>query len=607
MERFIVTQSTEPVVLYKTGNDYRIAKSDSSNPLVAGQKYVLVSTDRTGPVGPQGPQGFQGTQGPTGVQGATGPQGFQGAQGAQGSTGSQGPQGFQGFQGATGPQGSTGSQGSTGPQGSQGSQGATGATGSQGPTGAQGSQGPEGPQGFQGATGSTGSQGSQGPQGATGSTGAQGDAGPQGPQGPTGSQGPQGYQGPQGATGQSNSFYDYQAKTTITSGNPGSGFLIWNNSTQTSATQINVSHLDSSSNDIDVFLASLNVNDILFIQSESNSNDYQQWMISSTPVLFPNSYLEFPVTYMSSGGVGATGFANNANVLFIFSRQGPQGPQGAQGSAGAQGVQGPAGSQGADGPQGSAGAQGPQGVQGADGAQGAQGPQGSQGPQGFQGPQGADSTVAGPQGTQGPQGAQGATGVQISATAPASTTVLWADTTSGGNVARPYLYYLSGQYYRAPGSQGSTGSAGVVNRVSYSPFYVSYQQTFDRIGMYLGTITSGTFTVRIGIYNDLNSKPDTVLLDAGTVSATTASFQEITISQTLSVGWYWLAYTFETIGTGTFNYVNYLLSDKLTPTSNTFTYGNQSGYLQTGVSGAFATAAPTGSSSSFLPVVLRAA
>ena len=217
MERFIVTQTTEPVVLYKTGNEYRIAKADPTSPLVLGQKYVLVTTDRSGPVGAQGaqgPQGFQGSQGPQGFQGTQGPQGSQGPQGDVGPQGAQGAQGAQGFQGDTGSQGPQGFQGDTGPQGPQGFQGTQGPQGFQGDTGPQGAQGPQGPQGVQGAdsivpgpqgpqgdTGPQGSQGAQGAQGFQGMPGAQGAQGPQGSQGPQGDTGPQGFQGPQGPQG----------------------------------------------------------------------------------------------------------------------------------------------------------------------------------------------------------------------------------------------------------------------------------------------------------------------------------------------------------------------------------------------------------------------
>jgi hypothetical protein len=61
----------------------------------------------------------------------------------------------------------------------------------------------------------------------------------------------------------------------------------------------------------------------------------------------------------------------------------------------------------------------------------------------------------------------------------------------------------------------------------------------------------GTAVVRLGIYNNSSSdQPSTVLLDAGTVSPTAANTgYEITISQTLSQGWYWLAINCQTAAT----------------------------------------------------------
>jgi hypothetical protein len=61
----------------------------------------------------------------------------------------------------------------------------------------------------------------------------------------------------------------------------------------------------------------------------------------------------------------------------------------------------------------------------------------------------------------------------------------------------------------------------------------------------------GTAVVRLGIYNNSSTdQPSTVLLDAGTVSPTAASTgYQITINQTLSQGWYWLAINCQTAAT----------------------------------------------------------
>jgi hypothetical protein len=247
-------------------------------------------------------------------------------------------------------------------------------------------------------------------------TGSQGPQGVQGDQGSQGATGAQGFQGNQGSPGQSTSFFKYLAKTTLYTGNPGTSYLIWNNVTQTSASQINISHLTSDSVDIDVFLSLLAINDAIIIQDQADSNNYQRWIISSAITVIPNSYVEIPVTY----DTGTYTFSDNEAIIVALQikgptgAQGPQGITGAQGSQGATGPQGDQGSQGVQGPQGDQGAQGFQGDQGVQGDQGTQGFQGDQGTQGDQGPQGdqGDQGFQGDQGTQGFQGDQGSQGTQ---------------------------------------------------------------------------------------------------------------------------------------------------------------------------------------------------
>ena len=346
----------------------------------------------TGPQGFQGdtgPQGFQGDIGPQGFQGDTGPQGFQGDTGPQGFQGDTGPQGFQGdtgpqgFQGDTGPQGfqgllgAQGLQGADGTAGQTGTQGVAGLQGYQGNIGLQGYQGDIGNQGYQGTSGSTGNQGYQGEdgvqgfqghQGQVGSQGYQGVIGTQGYQGDLGNQGSQGYQGQngsqgyQGQSGFSSSYHKFKAKTGTISGDPGNGYVIWNNNTQTSASQVNISHLTTDNVDIDVFLALLSVGDTIVIQDQSDSNNYQTWEVSSA-ITLQTGYVEVPATYQSGG----YSFSNDQAVIVAIANIGPVGPQGLQGFIGAQGFQGdtgPQGFQGDTGPQGFQGDTGPQGYQG---------------------------------------------------------------------------------------------------------------------------------------------------------------------------------------------------------------------------------------------------
>jgi hypothetical protein len=91
--------------------------------------------------------------------------------------------------------------------------------------------------------------------------------------------------------------------------------------------------------------------------------------------------------------------------------------------------------------------------------------------------------------------------------------------------------------------------------------------------------------------NNTNGNPSTVAFDAGTVSCTAAStFYEITISETLAEGWYWLAVNTQTAATtnhfngGAFNIWSPHLQRTGADTSL-----NSALMRETSVTGAFAT------------------
>jgi hypothetical protein len=215
--------------------------------------------------------------------------------------------------------------------------------GPQGPIGFQGFQGITGPQGFTGSQGDTGPQGVTGPQGITGS---QGTTGPQGDAGPQGDIGPIGPQGTTGANGQSTSYYNYKANTIDLSGDPGSGYILWDDPNPVAAKTINISHINNDGVDIDIFLALIKSGDILILQDTTNSNRYQRYIVGDPPVL-QTGYVQYDIDNQFSNIT----FNNDDPVTLFIITQGTPGPQGATGNQGATGPQGP------DGPQ------GPQGLQ----------------------------------------------------------------------------------------------------------------------------------------------------------------------------------------------------------------------------------------------------
>jgi hypothetical protein len=213
---------------------------------------------------------------------------------------------------------------------------------------------------------------------------------------------------------------------------PANGHLYWNNTTQTSATQITLSHLERGNIDIDIFLSFIKTGDSFVLQDQNNSTDFQKWEVSATPTIVPNSYVTLPVTLVTSGGAGTTNFADNINLLVVIQSVGligPTGPQGVTGSTGNTGATGATGNVGATGPtgaqgiQGNVGPTGPQGIQGIQGIQGDVGPTGAQGITGPTGPQGIQGNIGatgatGPQGVQGPTGPTGADSTVAGPTGP---------------------------------------------------------------------------------------------------------------------------------------------------------------------------------------------
>ena len=198
--------------------------------------------------------------------------------------------------------------------------------------------------GAQGATGATGI-------GATGATGI----------GATGATGI-GATGATGPAGQTNNIYSYRTKTTSQSGDPGNGYILWNNSTQTSATNLIFSQIDGNSQNIEYLLAFLRTGDSIRIQSAMNSSQYQQWILTSDPVITAGVGIVFSVGLELSTYT----FPDNIDILTIVRYIGNIGATGATG-AGATGATGAAGTPGNPGATGLTGATGVAGTPGTPG------------------------------------------------------------------------------------------------------------------------------------------------------------------------------------------------------------------------------------------------
>lgn len=222
-------------------------------------------------------------------------------------------------------------------------------------------------------------------------------SGPQGPQGIQGIQGEIGPQGIQGPSGGSSTHFEYKAHTTTTTGAPGTGHVLWNSATQTSATSLNFSHFDQTGDDIQIFLHLLKSGDTVILQDFNASANYQIFTVTGDHTEGAE-WDTIPVSFVESGGTGTTGFANNHDLSVVFQvigAVGPQGPAGPQGEQGVQGIQGEAGAPGATGAKGDKGDQGDQGIQGIQGIKGDTGDTGAKGDTGDTGPAGVGIATGG--------------------------------------------------------------------------------------------------------------------------------------------------------------------------------------------------------------------
>lgn len=105
----------------------------------------------------------------------------------------------------------------------------------------------------------------------------------------------------------------------------------------------------------------------------------------------------------------------------------------------------------------------------------------------------------------------------------------------------PTSYFVSGRYY-ASGNFGSTGTSAALTEATLrvSPFYTRQRITIDRIAAEVTSAGGAGSVFRLGIYKDNGSGyPGVKVIDAGTINSTSATAQEITISQVLEPGLYW--------------------------------------------------------------------
>lgn len=99
----------------------------------------------------------------------------------------------------------------------------------------------------------------------------------------------------------------------------------------------------------------------------------------------------------------------------------------------------------------------------------------------------------------------------------------------------------TGEYHIFNVNQASAGALAVDRLYAYL-IKIVRPITFDRIAIQITIAAAAGKLLRLGIYNvGANLIPGTLLLDAGAVAADAVAIKEITISQQLTKGYWWVA------------------------------------------------------------------
>jgi hypothetical protein len=206
--------------------------------------------------------------------------------------------------------------------------------------------------------------------------------------------------------------------------------------------------------------------------------------------------------------------------------------------------------------------------------------------------------------------AVGANDTVLTADSSTATGLKWATSSS----FLPTIVDTTAARYLAPVGTVASLYLPTFNITRYTPIFVPVSLNFDRISIRTNTDYFGTSTVRLGVYNCNTStgKPSTVKFDAGTVNASAVNTNyEITITQTLAAGYYFLAFN-QQANTDDGHYwsgitqanskQNFLLN-----TRGTVIGDSSVGFTESGITGAFATAGTLVASSATPVVALRIA
>lgn len=100
-----------------------------------------------------------------------------------------------------------------------------------------------------------------------------------------------------------------------TSGDPLPGFILWNNATQASATEIKINHKTANGLDVFLFFGEFAAGDQISIQDPADFTNFQIWDVVSVDALVFGTGIVMTVALDSSGGTGTTNFAADQKLI----------------------------------------------------------------------------------------------------------------------------------------------------------------------------------------------------------------------------------------------------------------------------------------------------
>lgn len=164
----------------------------------------------------------------------------------------------------------------------------------------------------------------------------------------------------------------------------------------------------------------------------------------------------------------------------------------------------------------------------------------------------------------------------------------------------------SGTYTSILPSTGDATMTPAKDNVLYIPFPVYEAITIDRISLGVSGAGTATSVVRLGIYSSgSDGRPSALVLDAGTIDGTSATYQEKTVNQALNANTlYWAAVCWQVAAVGTLRALAAGNGSEFMTYAANSTDPRVSCYDETGVTGAFGgTATPAISGFTTVPAV----